>query len=98
MKTIWFGLRRDRCNNLGILKPISLINVVLLLLTSKLMNRIFQLLQLLLTLILHISVGNSLQVIADVLKVWNSLTLLEIISNFYGSSSLLLYGSMHLLF
>jgi hypothetical protein len=72
--------------------------VVLLLLTSKLMNRIFQLLQLLLTLILHISVGNSLQVIADVLKVWNSLTLLEIISNFYGSSSLLLYGSMHLLF
>ncbi len=72
MKTIWLGLRRDRCNNLGILKAISLINVVLLLLTSKLMNRIFQLLQLLLTLILHISVGNSLQVIADALKVWNS--------------------------
>jgi hypothetical protein len=67
-------------------------------LTSKLINCIFQLLQLLLILILHISVGKSLQVIADALKVWNSLTLLEIISNFYGSSSLLLDGSMHLIF
>ncbi len=98
VNTIWQGLWRYRCDNLGILHLISLINAVFLLLTSKLINCIFQLLQLLLILILHISVGKSLQVIADALKVWNSLTLLEIISNFYGSSSLLLDGSMHLIF
>jgi hypothetical protein len=71
--------------------------VVFLLLTSKLVNCIFNCSSWF-SYSFCISVGNSLQVIADALKVWNSLTLLEIISNFCGSSSLLLDGSLRLIF
>jgi hypothetical protein len=65
-------------------------------LTSKLVNCIFQLLQLVLILILHLC-WQFPSGYCRCAQVWNSLTLLEIIINSYGSSSLLLDGSMHLI-